>query len=168
MWYQDPITKIIDNNCPNTIETHLKSGRINTTSLYGAFEIPLLAHFLLYRNADVDVLKQLIQLCLNHGADVNQWTMDTDDEWVSPLNIAVGYYLGLCIEKGAASRKIDILGVISLLIKSGADPRSEHGTDNGTVIDVINVFRPPVSPDPDAVNLISADDMNILCIIVGC
>ena len=155
-WMQD-----IDNDCPETMETHLKSGRINTTKLYGAFKIPLLAHFLLYRNSDVAVVKKLINLCLAYGADINQVVMDTDDEWSYPLHIMFSYYLGLCLYESIESRKREILSVITLLLRNGADPLIVLPDGTSIPQTLQNIMS-----DPSTKSKIDPKDIDILCIVL--
>lgn len=177
---------IIDNCCPYTIQQHLCDGTINTTDLYGSFQIQLLTYFLLYRNRDVTVLLQLIQLCIEHGSDINQWVMDTDDEWMSPLKVMVVYYIGACVEHIETSRKMEILGVIAWLVNNGANPMLESptGCDSITPFRICQdlrdaQMRPPVSRslrehenwcsikcDAEFSNMIDSNDITILCIIL--
>jgi len=169
MSFNDPIIKDLDNDCPNTMENHLRSGRINVTALYGAFEIPLLNYYLLFRNADIAVLKELVCLCLAHGADVNRAIMDTDDEWSCPLHIIFGYYLGMCLTNDISpricrsrERKRDILSVIVLLLKNGADPNLVL-PDGSSIAKTIEMLR----TEPEAAGNIDMVDLDLLCMILG-
>lgn len=158
----DLIIKDIDNDCPNTMENHLESRRINVTDLYGSFQIPLLNYWLLYRNSDIAVLKELICLCLAYGADINRTVMDTDDEWSCPLYIMFGYYLGMCLSNDicrSRERQCDILSGISLLLKNGADPNLVL-PDGSSMAEMLRT-------EPEAVGKIDMVDLDLLCIILG-
>ena len=170
MWYRDPIMPIIDTNCVETIENHMKSGKINTTRLYGAFQIPLLIHFLMYRNEDIDTLKRLVQLCFDHGADVNRAVFDTDDTWTSALYVIVLLYIGSCdvANNVSDSRKTGLLEIIAILINNGADatlqfPPTEMYPAGESIQSVIHVVR----TDPETSGRFDLDDVARLCHLIG-
>ena len=161
MFTDDPIIKDLDNDCPNSIETHLATKRINVTDLYGSFEIPLLSYFLLYRNSDIDSIRQLICLCLAYGADINRVVMDTDGDWSYPLYIMFSHYIGMAIDSNTShERKCDILCIIELLLTNGADP-SIILPDGSSIAQTVGMLRTESETKENT-------DMKILFMTLGC
>lgn len=138
---KDPTITILDNYSPSTMEPFFKDGTLSSTALYGSFQIPLLVYFILYRNPEVGGdLKELLELTLKYGGDVNQCVMDTDDIHVTPLFTAVQYYLGMCLEKVSPSRKDKMLRIIAFLVKNGANPEMVL-PNNESVVNNINIYK---------------------------